>query len=192
MNENPYAPIDETNEVTPVGSGRGLVRVEGKYLFVLNPSGLPQRCVLSNKTTDLNQISKPMHYVPVVVYLGLFLCGLPGLLILYLILRKPVDITYYINSEVQRSRRNKSLLAVLVLFSGIGLMIYGVSQELVPLVIAGGVMLLGGLIAVARFSNTLIINGHSNGEFRVKGACEAFLQNAMVGVDNMYHDDDFA
>ena len=35
------------------------------------------------------------------------------------------------------------------------------------------------------------MNGHKEGEFRIKGCCPEFLGDALVGVDDPYHDDDY-
>lgn len=192
MSENPYAPIDRSEGNRdgggPGSAGSGLVDQEGKFLTVTSPARLPGRCIRSNRTDDLIVVSKPMYYVHPVTWLGLFLCGLPGVLILYLVLRKKIDLSYSINREERNSRRLKSVIGFIVFLGGIGLMVMGIGQGLGALVITGVVVMIAGLIGASVFSNHLSVVGHREGQFKLKGCCPAFLADAMAGVDNPYYD----
>ena len=136
-------------------------------------------------------ITKPMYYVSPLAWLGFLVCGLPGLLILYFSLRKRVDVTYFINARVQRSRRIKVVIALTCFFGGIGLMFFGGTQNITWLIPVGLFTLFAGLIGSLIYANTLVVNGHKEGEFRIKGCCPEFLGDALVGVDDPYHDDDY-
>lgn len=184
---NPYAtPAEQTDESGGNRTSSGLVETDAKYLFVTDPAELPERCIRTNTTDDLVRVSRQLYYVHPAAILGIVF-HLPGLLILYVILRKGVRVTYSISRAERFNQRILSACSLFGFLGGVGLLIYGANLGSPVGVIAGLIVVMATLFAVIRFSNSIVVTRHNTGVFRLKGCSPAFLNSAMEGADGPYY-----
>jgi hypothetical protein len=185
---NPYAtPAELLHEARRNQTSSGLVESDAKHLFVTDPAELPERCVVTNTTDDLVRVSRQLYYIHPVTSFGVLLCGLPGVLILYLIFRKGVHVSYSINRAERFSKRIRSACSLICFLGGIGILIYGVNLSSAAGVISGIIVVVVSLFGIMVFSNTVVVTKHNTGVFRLKGCSPAFLASAMEDTDGPYH-----
>ena len=141
---------------------------------------LPPICVKTGETEDLVEVRKTLAHAPGWIYL-LLLLNLCVLLVVYLIVKKSCNVTYYMKREVRNKYRLYNVSAVLCLIAAVGLFIGLVDSVdnggahpalmLVPLV-----LLLTGLVLLVLGSQLLTIARHVDGQqFWLKGFGQGFF-----------------
>lgn len=117
MNQNPYEVTSEYSKYEPqnLGYQPNQFYVDGTLIMCGPEVILPPVCVRTGERENLVEVrKKAICYVHPAVYLAL-LGGLIPLLILYLILRKKVVVTYSMSRRV-RNRRLLGMITGLLLF----------------------------------------------------------------------------
>ena len=175
MQHNPYAPPQaRITARAPVLDDGSQVWREGE-LVVLTPSGdLPPRCVKCNADAEHPVKERTVYWHTPWLYV-LVLVSLLIYLIVALIARKSARISPGLCSEHRKLRNNVIVGSLLAALTGIGLLVFAISDS------NGGVGLLGGLTLLAA-----IIFGMIKGRIvyatridanriSLKGCSEAFL-----------------
>jgi len=151
----------------------GAMRVEGKHVVVKSGTALPRFCVKTGEPVEDDPTTKTLYWAPPWVFVFI-LVNLLILLIVYLVVRKSCRLTYSLSAEEKRKRAWKLAATVVLMVLSAGVFLWGVGAES-PLVLAGAVGFLVGLILLVAFSNTVGIAKHRDGEFWIKGCGPAFL-----------------
>lgn len=173
---NPYeAPQSVVKNAFPRGAG---VRADGKHLIVTNGSALPMRCLKCNAEcgeADV-RITKKLHFASPWIYV-LLLVNIIVLVIVYYIVRKPVEISFsrcHLHAKVlSKNRSICGISLIIALISGI----IGISYELPALTILALISLVTFLIVLIRVTNAVVLVKHHKGEFWLKGAGPDFLHS---------------
>ncbi|MCM8531862.1 MAG: hypothetical protein NE330_11925 [Lentisphaeraceae bacterium] len=175
MSDNPYA-APKSSVKSPSGLAGG-VYVEGDLLVCPPNAILPKRCVKTN--TDLEgknsshgkRFKKAMYFCPPWVLLTFLIAGLLTL-ILYMVLRKKLDISYSLSYEaLSKYTGKRNILLVLIGACVIGLFTITGEGIIVGLVFA----IIFLLILLTFTANHLSIKKFDNGKFYIKGCHQDFL-----------------
>ncbi len=137
---------------------------------------LPARCVKTNLPVDVTCMRKRvMAWASPWIYL-LLLVNILILIIVYLIARKRIRITYGLAPEVRQRIIMRSSLSWLVFIVSAVLMFWGFMNDEIPLGIASMIFLIGSLVAVIVFSAVLkVVRVKPSGEFVIRGCSPEFL-----------------
>ena len=175
---NPYAAPKSTIVAPQNGDG---YYAQGSMLICRNGAVLPARCVKTNVPIDATCMRKRvLAWASPWIYL-LLLVNLIILLIVYLIARKRIRITYGLAPEVrQRIIQRASFSWLVFVVSGV-VMFWGVMNDEVPLGIAGMLFLIASLVAVIAFSAVIkVVRIKPSGEFVIRGCSSEFLASIWV------------
>jgi hypothetical protein len=136
-------------EGVPTSGRAGLWR-EGKKLVTRSETPFPDRCVKCNAPTNGFTLKRVLYWNHPAYYL-LFLCSLPVLVIVLLIVRKKAVLHVGL-CEAHRARRTRDIaLCIAGILGGIALFVAAAIAESGLLVLAGIVALLFGIVwGVAR------------------------------------------
>lgn len=170
---NPYA-APKSAIVAPE-SGDGYY-AQGSMLICRDGAVLPSRCVKTNVPIDATCMRKRvLAWASPWIYL-LLLVNLIILIIVYLIARKRIRITYGLAPEVrQRIVLRASFSWLVFVVSGV-LMFWGFINDEVPLGFASMFFLIASLVAVIAFSTVLkVVRIKPSGEFVIRGCSSEFL-----------------
>ena len=176
---NPYAPpASDVNERKPSNHSASKLLVDCDWLVVRTGAILPERCVICNADTSDSgkRYEKKLSYVSPFIYI-LLLVNILILLIVYLVIRKPVSISYSI-CDYHRMKKHKfgwlslgaAALAVTAFFCG------GI-YDFAFLFLIGFILVVTALIYLVLAINGLRPRKHDNGEFWIKGCGPAFLDS---------------
>lgn len=117
VNENPYQVANDYSQEPQQSNGYSPTQfyVDGSQIICGKEVMLPPVCVRTGEREDLVEVRrKAIYYVHPAVYVAL-IGGLIPLLILYMILRKKVVVSFYLSRRV-RNRRMIGMVLGLVLF----------------------------------------------------------------------------
>jgi hypothetical protein len=118
---------------------------------------------------------KKVYYVSKWLVLAIFL-NLLIMLILYMILRKKLEVLYHLCPECLQLRKKRILLSVAGLGGALLGFGFGISLPSMPLLLISGIAAFASLIALIIFANPpLRARAYSSGLFTVKGASPEFL-----------------
>lgn len=171
--------------------------VDQTFVVVQDHEVLPQRCVRTNApVSPEDMVTRTVYYVPFLVYVLAPFALLP-VVILIMIIRKPARVTFGISPEVRRRTRIAKIISALALLSGIASFVTAAlvdtnSDASVPFVIAGIVLVLGGLIGFIASETQLAAKryrreGGRNGiaEFWLQGFSRDYLDTLEDEVEEL-------
>ncbi|MDD7987367.1 hypothetical protein PQO01_20640 [Lentisphaera marina] len=179
MEHNPYQ-VSESNIDNMASTDRIKgVGVEGEYLVCQHTAILPKRCMITNEELKISDkaIVKKLSWASPWIYLCILL-NIIILLIVYFIVRKKLEITYYLKDEVNEQFKKKKNFHLCIAFASL---ISGIACiALAPPDIQGFGFLgiLGFLIflCVASAKGThFTIKKFKNGKFYIKGVHPSYL-----------------
>ena len=186
--ENPYAaPVSSHTQVDASG-GQSIV-VDGELVCVGSRAHLPSVCVISGRTDDLVQLQKTVTYAGPVVIFAFVLSPLIGL-ILYLIVRKKTELTFYMDREVHSRRRRKTFYGVLS-FIAAGIVLFGLiasgamDRTLAPLIIPLGLLVISLILMVLGTALLSVKTFRKPGTFWLKGFKGPFFSALADGSYNV-------
>ena len=179
---NPFAP--PAPEVLPTWtvSQFGDITVRGKQIEGRTPLMLPERCFCCNNHADLdNRIRKKMVWAPPWIYVSLVVCGLPGLLVTYLITRKTLNIEYSLCHTCAGSRRTRVMICAGAWIASGALLAGVIVFEVPELALLLVPMLIGSLVATYLASWPVKLRGwRQPGLFLINGAGDEFLHSLQT------------
>lgn len=120
MEHNPYqvseSSVDDTMATGPIKG----VGVEGEYLVCQKHAVLPKRCMITNEELKISDkpITKKMSWASPWIYLCILL-NIIILLIVYFIVRKKLEITYYLKDEVKETFKKKKNFHLCIAFASL-------------------------------------------------------------------------
>lgn len=176
MQENPFAapssPIHAT--LAEPTHSVGILALEDNKIVCGDSVRLPAICVKTGRSDDLVKVKKKLYWAP--KWVGfLILLNLLILLVVYMIVRKQVDVVYYIDRSARSSLRLKNAIGVLLFIAGlVGMIAAAVAEH--PAMFVGLIALIVGLSMVVKFGNVLKPVAHKDGIFRLQGFGEEFLR----------------
>lgn len=169
---------------SPAGAYQETWRVEGDRIISPSPLMLPEGCVTCGEPiVNGRRFDKTLFYCPPWVWLTI-LVGLLPFIIIYLVVRKPLAISYaQCNTCVGRQNAKKWIAAaVWVLFlAAVAVSIW--SQSLIALIVMV-VLFAGALVATTLASPPVRVTGHEGGYFLIKGGSPRFLSN-LAGTGDL-------
>lgn len=176
---NPYeAPQSDFEPLLPDPDLLSEIEVDGKYIIARTGVALPARCIKCNADCGENdkRITKVVYYNPKWIYI-LILVNLIVLVIVYLITRKPLKITYSICSKHYLNNITESILCALSFVAAIACFIFGISNELPILFLISFVFSIVFIVLLVRTSRLIMASKYRNGDFWIGGACPDFLDS---------------
>jgi hypothetical protein len=155
----------------------GVLQVAGNKLVGTSPMVLPEGCVKCGVPTPNGpRTRKKLYHYPVWIWVGL-IAGLLPMLILYYVLRKPLDLSYCVCEKCSKSMGLKKGLAVsawVLLLAGVAFVVATNPSIIVGAVVLGVLFVLA-LAATVMVSPPLRVAGYDERYFSVAGACPEFL-----------------
>ena len=162
----------------PVKASKARIRVEDGKLIIQDGAVLPPRCIKTNQEFAPNTKTTKLTYITPWVYLLIFVNVLV-LLVVYLIVRKRVEITYSISNEARQKIWLKTGITVTV---GVAMTLLGFVVTVHPskdVAIYGILLIICGIIVAlvgAALSNTVSLRKSVNKEeYILKGCCPEFI-----------------
>lgn len=187
--DNPYAFNDSTLDASIDDTPSANFYVDGDQVYGAAPIRLPAICPKTGETTDLVEVRKTLNYAPPWIYITLFVGGLCVLLIVYLIVRKSCDVTYYLSREVRNKHRNFNIIGGSSIFGSIALFVgllasSGPGDDPGLLLLVPLVLFFVGLICLVMGGNVITIAKHVNGtQFWLKGFKPEFFNELRRQYD---------
>jgi hypothetical protein len=154
---------------------RGAATVVGNNIVGMSPMILPLGCAKCGKNaTDGRRLNKTLFTCPIWL-IPVFVFTLLGGLIVYLVVRKQLQLNYSLCGDCARSLATKKWIAVgaWVLFAAVLFVSMGLAS--VPLLIVAGAVFVAAVVASFLAQPPLRLGGHKDGLFTVKGAGRDFL-----------------
>jgi hypothetical protein len=180
MDQNPFQ-APNISDASSSAANADEYYVNGNNLVVRSGVVLPKKCVFCNKEQGAlgKRISAKLYYVSPLIYL-LLLVNLLILILIYMLIRKRLDVTYSICGEHKKRKNylNVATFAALVLTIG-AFMAAGVTHT--PALSFFGILcLLAFLVLLIKVSKGLTPKKHENGQFWLGGCGPEFLQEAAI------------
>lgn len=182
--ENPYAVPESVSGLAPVTSSSfptSQFYVDGKLIVCGTPVALPAICVVTGEIEDVVLMKKTVTWVPKWIYITL-LAGVLILAIVYLIVRKECQISYYLSRRLRNRKRWMIFGGLLGFFGGIALMIAAADSQIARLVAGLGVAtLIGSFVLLVMGQLPISAQRQERGvQFWLKGFKQPFFDQLRI------------
>jgi hypothetical protein len=168
----------------PAGAYEETWRVEGDRIISPSPLTLPEGCVTcGDPVVNGRRFNKTLFYCSPWVWLTI-LVGLLPFIIIYLVVRKPLAISYAQCSTCVGRQNTKKWIAVGVWVVFLAMVAVSIWSQSLIAVIVMIVLFLGALVATVLANPPLRVTGYESGYFFVKGASPRFLAN-LAGTGDL-------
>ncbi len=158
-------------------------RVDGDTLIVKTNAVLPARCIKTNETLELQTKSVTKYYFPNWVYV-LILINLLILLIVYMIVRKPVVVTYSIGKTARTKIWIKAGVAAgIAALLTFGCCIFSNASTPAYSIISMGLGVVSFLVMFTFFDHVGVSKKVGDSEYVLTGCCKEFIEQTRREQD---------
>lgn len=152
------------------------VRAEPPYVVVCDQAVLPARCIKTNELVTDVGMKRKLHWAHPALFL-IILVNLLIFLVVYVLVRRPCTIRYFMSPYAKRRQLLKQLFAVGVLFVGFFGMFVGTIVDSIEMIVLGVLLLCTGVVLLVIFLEAISLVKHKDGEFWIKGCCPEFVRS---------------
>jgi hypothetical protein len=171
-------------DAPPVGAYQEGWRVEGDTIISPSPLVLPEGCVgCGDPVVGGRRFNRTLYYCAPWVWLTI-LIGLLPFIIVYLVVRKPLALSYAQCNACAGRQDLKKWIAVGVWILLLAMIVVSIWSQSTIAIAVMAVLFVGALVATVIAGPPLRVTGHSLGYFTVKGASRRFLSN-LSGVGDL-------
>jgi hypothetical protein len=171
---NPYAAPRADFNAGLLGSGPGAFGREGPYLVTGREVTLPPRCVKCNAPVD-GELKRKRYYWHHPAIFGLLVLNVLIYAIVAIIVRQRATVTFGMCQVHKRKRAGAILGGVLGIFASIGIIVFGIGQQVPLLALVGITGIVLSIVISAVVGRALLPTRIDKVGAKFKGCGEAFL-----------------
>ncbi len=154
---------------------KGNITLLGNKAYADDPMIFPPICIkCGSSQVEEKKFQKKLTYCPSWVYL-LFFISILVLLIVYYLVRKQVDVHYYLCPGCWDAHKTKRTINAVMWLGFLGLLISAIALESGELGILSLAAFIGGLVTAVLASTPLRVDDYDKPQFLVKGFKEDFV-----------------
>lgn len=151
-------------------------------LIVSTPAALPRVCVVTGRRENLVASSRTIYWAPSWTILLIFASCLPGAIV-YLFMRRDLQIRYFLSQDERRRRRHRFLTGLGCFVAGVGclFLVFSLAADEAWAFITCLLLAFLGLIAGALIMdrvNPISVSRYTNGRFHLSGLSQELLDES--------------